>query len=88
MDTVPAAASEEAGLKLPLVDVTDIGDVAAFAEDTDTDASNLESGSEDEPGDEWESESLYEDAIQFIADGQLRDEGIEHLSRSLSLPRD
>jgi NAD-dependent histone deacetylase SIR2 len=77
MDTVPAAAGEEAGLKLPLVDVAEIADVAAFAEDTDTDASNLESGSEDEPGDEWESESLYEDAIQFIGDGQLREGGMK-----------
>lgn len=39
----------------------------------DIDASRSLSGSsEEESGDEWETESLYEDALQFITDEQLR----------------
>ena len=37
--------------------------------------SELESN-DDGSGDEWEAESLYEDAIQMLRDEQLRDGGI------------
>lgn len=86
MDLPPAPGAKDSPLKSPVVEVEALdmvsGDVqvddnaenpiaiskelSQSEPDTDSDAS----------GEEWETESLYEDAIQFVRDEQLRDGGI------------
>jgi len=88
MDLVSAPGGESSSLKTPVVEpeVADMasgdqelkravhpetrpeGDNTSHSEpDTDSEAS----------GEEWETESLYEDSLQIVQDEQLRDGGTE-----------
>ena len=76
MDATSASAAQDPSLKLPAVNVVETDGVerrSEEAQEPDTDA--LSSGSEssdDELGEEWETESLYEDALQVLDDEDLR----------------
>ncbi|KAL4943348.1 hypothetical protein BDV06DRAFT_211098 [Aspergillus oleicola] len=80
MDLVSAPRGESPSLKTPLVEV-EAAEVAptenavAVEEKSAISQSEYETDSEG-LNDEWETESLYEDAIQMIRDEQLRDGSI------------
>lgn len=81
MDLVPAPRGESPPLKTPLVEVetakVESGlppeNAAAVEEKGSNPVSEYETDS-DGLDDEWETQSLYEDAIQMIRDEQLREE--------------
>ena len=89
MDVISVSGGESESLKDPVVEVEAV-DMAAVeterkikAEDTaavggEASHSEYESDSGDS-GEEWETQSLYEDAIQVLKDEQLRDGGKLHL---------
>ncbi|KAK2880695.1 hypothetical protein FQN49_000464 [Arthroderma sp. PD_2] len=71
-------AGEETAPSAPVAEVIDIaGEVIVGVEAEHTaeleDAHLSDERDEEESGDEWETTSLYEDALQFIGDEQLRD---------------
>jgi NAD-dependent histone deacetylase SIR2 len=85
MDVISVPGRESASLKDPVVEVEAV-DMAAGetggtvkAEDKaavvgETSHSEYETDSDDS-GEEWEAQSLYEDAIEVLKDEQLRDGG-------------
>lgn len=77
MDAAQAPAAEEPAPKLGTVDVVETEGVSTFAEAApgrgEEDALNSSSGDESE--EEWETESLYEDALQVLEDEDLRTGG-------------
>ncbi|PWY80617.1 chromatin regulatory protein sir2 [Aspergillus heteromorphus CBS 117.55] len=83
MDFVSAPSGESSSLKNPVleveaVDMTSAGVKGGTATENITAATEEAAQSEDETdsdgsGDDWESQSLYEDAIQVVRDEQLRD---------------
>lgn len=91
MDLVPAPGGESSSLKTPVVEpevaVMASGDQeqehAVHPEETrpeDEIASHSEPDTDSEAsGEEWETESLYEDSLQFVRDEQLRAGGTEPL---------
>ncbi|KAK2755927.1 NAD-dependent histone deacetylase sir2 [Arachnomyces sp. PD_36] len=79
MELAPMSVREDAPLKTPVVEVVDVveeqesGLAPEDSRDAEEVASQSGSGSDDDSSeDEWESESLYEDALQFISDAQLK----------------
>ncbi|KAF5860387.1 NAD-dependent histone deacetylase sir2 [Aspergillus alliaceus] len=81
MDLVPAPGGESSPLKNPVVEVEAVDMTSAEVEVAtenpvsahgDVSLSEEESDSGDS-GDEWETQSLYEDAIQILRDEQLRE---------------
>lgn len=80
-------AKEELPLKSAVVKVVDVatenGVISAGAPDVSEDVSNPEfdtedgdsgaSGDSEDSDDNWETESLYEDSLQFVRDDQLHD---------------
>jgi hypothetical protein len=89
MDLVPAPGGESSSLKTAVVEpeVMASGDKeqepAVHSEETrpeDEIASHSEPDTDSEAsGEEWETESLYEDSLQFVRDEQLRAGGTEPL---------
>jgi hypothetical protein len=88
----PAPAGDEAPLKTPVVEVLDLisaqpdggsapEDDSGALDDT-TSQSGTEGGGEDSEED-WENESLYEDALQPLRDEQLRDGGAKYTAINL-----
>lgn len=85
MDLVPAPSGKDPSLKPPVVEVEAVDMVSAEVQGTVNAEKPVGLGEESSPsesetdndgsGDEWESESLYEGAIQFVRDEQLRDRG-------------
>ncbi|KAI9932934.1 NAD-dependent histone deacetylase sir2 [Aspergillus wentii] len=88
MDLVPAPSGESSSLKNPVVEVEAIDMASAEVEgnnnikaentvavEEEVSQSEYETDS-NESGDEWETQSLYEDAIQVLRDEQLRDGGV------------
>ena len=80
---------EDLTRKVPVVEVAEIAEVGGEMRDNEDtpapedDATKSETDSEeDDSGEEWEVESLYEDALQHLSDEQLREGG---KSRGLSL---
>ncbi|KAF3481464.1 chromatin regulatory protein sir2 [Arthroderma uncinatum] len=81
MDVVATPAGEERVPNASIADAIDVaGEVIVGASEAEPaaelieDASHLpEDSDEEESGDEWETTSLYEDALQFVGDEQLRD---------------
>ncbi|KAG5299621.1 chromatin regulatory protein sir2 [Histoplasma capsulatum G186AR] len=87
MDVAPVLAKEELPLKSAVVKVVDVatenGVISAGAPDVSEDVSNPEfdtedgdsgaSGDSEDSDDNWETESLYEDSLQFVRDDQLHD---------------
>ncbi|KAE8375121.1 hypothetical protein BDV26DRAFT_283698 [Aspergillus bertholletiae] len=80
MDLVPAPGGESSSLKNPVVEVEAVDMTSAEVVATEEPISaqgNLSPSEEDsdsgESGDEWETQSLYEDAIQVLRDEQLRE---------------
>ena len=79
---------EDAALKIPVVEVLNLGDEeeSGLGPEESRDPEEVASQSESEPDDDdsseedWESESLYEDALQLIPDDQLRNGGKENNS--------
>lgn len=69
--------AEDLPRQVPVVDVAEVGGVMRDNEDTpapEDDATKSETDSDEEDsGEEWEVESLYEDALQPISDEQLRE---------------
>lgn len=98
MDVAPALAKEELPLKSAVVKVVDVatenGVISAGAPDVSEDVSNPEfdtedgdsgaSGDSEDSDDNWETESLYEDSLQFVRDDQLHDGKGNSFSFSLS----
>lgn len=86
MELAPMSVREDAPLKTPVVEVVDVveqesGLAPEDSRDPEEIASQSEPESEDDGSeDDWETESLYEDALQFISDSQLRNG-----SKSISL---
>ena len=86
MDLAPEPAGKDSPLKSPVIQVEAVDMVSADVQETDNaekpptigeEPSQSEYETDDEvSGDEWESGSLYEDALQFIRDEQLRDGGM------------
>ena len=86
MDLAPEPAGKDSPLKSPVIQVEAVDMVSADVQGTISaenpatigeQSSQSEYETDDEvSGDEWESESLYEDALQFIRDEQLRDGGV------------
>ncbi|KAH8428114.1 putative histone deacetylase SIR2 [Aspergillus melleus] len=84
MDPVPAPRGEPSSLQKIEVDAANIASAADMDDETnlttetvvavekDVSQSEYETDS-DASGDEWETQSLYEDAIQVLRDDQLRD---------------
>ncbi|KKK20631.1 chromatin regulatory protein [Aspergillus rambellii] len=80
MDPVSTPSAESSALKTPVIEVEAVDMAPAEAEATLTtetavtmeEISQSESETESD-GEEWENESLYEDAIQVLRDDQLRD---------------
>jgi NAD-dependent histone deacetylase SIR2 len=96
MDVISVPGGESASLKDPVVEVEAV-DMAAVetegtmkAEDTTAvvgEASHSEYESDsDDSGEEWETQSLYEDAIQILKDEQLRDGGTLLYAPGLYVP--
>jgi hypothetical protein len=88
MDLVPAPGGESSSLKTPVVEVEAVDMTSAEVEGTvatenqfsaqgNASPSEYETDSGDS-GDDWENQSLYEDAIRVLRDEQLR-EGGKHL---------
>lgn len=85
MDLVPAPGGESSSLKNPVVEVEAVDMTSAEVEGTVATENpvsaqgNISPSEEDsdsgESGDEWETQSLYEDAIQVLRDDQLREGG-------------
>ena len=85
MDLVPAPGGESSSLKNPVVEVEAVDMTSAEVEGTVATENpvsaqgNISPAEEDsdsgESGDEWETQSLYEDAIQVLRDDQLREGG-------------
>lgn len=82
MEVAPMSVGEDAPLKAPLMEVVDVveeqesGLPPEDSRDPEEVASQAGSGSDgDSSEDDWESESLYEDALQLISDAQLRNGG-------------
>ncbi|KAL1958615.1 hypothetical protein VTO42DRAFT_4212 [Malbranchea cinnamomea] len=77
MEAESAPAGEELTQKLVSADVAEAGDGTRDAEDSpapERDAVTSESdNNEEESEEEWETESLYEDALQTVDDEQLLD---------------
>ncbi|OJD14796.1 hypothetical protein AJ78_04884 [Emergomyces pasteurianus Ep9510] len=87
MDVAPVLAKEELPLKAAVVKVVDVsaenGVISGDAPDAGDDVSqpeiDTEVGESDISGDsgdsdnDWETESLYEDSLQFVRDDELRD---------------
>ncbi|KAB8276785.1 hypothetical protein BDV30DRAFT_224116 [Aspergillus minisclerotigenes] len=83
MDLVPAPGGESSSLKNPVVEVEAVDMTSAEVEGTVATENpvsaqgNISPSEEDsdsgESGDEWETQSLYEDAIQVLRDDQLRE---------------
>lgn len=83
MDLAPAPSGESSPLKTPVVEQGVVDEASGDAEEVvdpeKTRESQEEASQPESPADEdgseeaWESESLYEDALQFIRDEQLRD---------------
>ncbi|OGM49058.1 NAD-dependent histone deacetylase SIR2 [Aspergillus bombycis] len=83
MDLVPAPGGESSSLKNPVVEVEAVDMTSAEVEETVATENpvsaqgNISPSEEDsdsgESGDEWETQSLYEDAIQVLRDEQLRE---------------
>ncbi|RJE19208.1 histone deacetylase [Aspergillus sclerotialis] len=83
MDLAPVPPGKDSPLKSPVIEVEAVDIVSADVQGTvnaENPAKIKEQSSQSEyetddgvSGDEWESESLYEDALQFIRDEQLRD---------------
>lgn len=84
MDPVPAPRGEPSSLQetMDAVDIASSADVdeanltmePMVAVEKEVSQSEYETDS-DASGDEWETQSLYEDAIQVLRDDQLRDGG-------------
>ncbi|KAL5042205.1 hypothetical protein BDW71DRAFT_200773 [Aspergillus fruticulosus] len=80
MDLASAPRGESPPLKTPLVEI-EAADMerslpqenAAAAEEKSSNSQSEYETDSDGPDDEWETQSLYEDAIQMIRDDQLRD---------------
>ena len=82
MDPLPAPRGETSSLQRTEVDAVQMASSAdvheanltetVVAVENDVSQSEYESDS-DASGDEWETQSLYEDAIQVLRDDQLRD---------------
>ena len=85
MDLVPAPGGESSSLKNPVVEVEAVDMTSAEVEGTVATENpvsvqgNISPSEEDsdsgESGDDWETQSLYEDAIQVLRDEQLREGG-------------
>ncbi|GAB1203983.1 hypothetical protein APSETT445_002631 [Aspergillus pseudonomiae] len=83
MDLIPAPGGESSSLKNPVVEVEAVDMTSAEVEGTVATENplsaqgNVSPSEEDsdsgESGDEWETQSLYEDAIQVLRDEQLRE---------------
>ena len=70
----PARNGSGAGLKEKSREAGVNSSSPAHTPEIEIDASRLDSdSSDDDSGEEWETTSLYEDALQFIGDEQLRD---------------
>ena len=85
MDLVSAPSGEDSSLKDPVVQVEAV-DMASAVSKAGTATENTTAAKEevtqseyetdsDGSGDEWETQSLYEDAIQVLRDDQLREGG-------------
>jgi NAD-dependent histone deacetylase SIR2 len=84
MDVISVPGGESASLKDPVVEVEAV-DMAAVetdgtikAEDKAAvvgEASHSEYETDSDDSEDWETQSLYEDAIQVLKDEQLRDGG-------------
>ncbi|OJJ74770.1 hypothetical protein ASPBRDRAFT_27768 [Aspergillus brasiliensis CBS 101740] len=83
MDLVSAPSGEDSSLKAPVVEVEAV-DMASAVSKAGTATENTTAAREevtqseyetdsDGSGDEWETQSLYEDAIQVLRDDQLRE---------------
>jgi NAD+-dependent protein deacetylase SIR2 len=72
MDLAPAPDMNES-LKAPVVElnVVETGDTKAPAIEERVSPTHDDNDASDESGDEWESDSLYEEALHFIRDDQL-----------------
>ncbi|PGH32196.1 NAD-dependent histone deacetylase SIR2 [[Emmonsia] crescens] len=87
MDVAPVLAKDELPLKAAVVKVVDVaaedGVISGGAPDVSEDVSQPEfdtedgdsdaSGDSEDSDDNWETESLYEDSLEFVRDDQLRD---------------
>lgn len=95
MDLAPAPGAKDSPLKSPVVEVEALDMVSAEVPGADNaenpvaiseEPSQSESETDnDMSGEEWETESLYEDAIQFVRDEQLRDGGMYSILTVLAL---
>ncbi|OAX84134.1 hypothetical protein ACJ72_01500 [Emergomyces africanus] len=88
MDVAPVLAKEELPLKAAVVKVVDVAaengaisgdapddgdDVSQPEFDTEDGESNISGDSEDASDNDWETESFYEDSLQFVRDNQFHD---------------
>lgn len=83
MDLVPTPSGTDSSLKSPVVQVDVVSANVQATVDAEKPVGLEDESSQSEyetdndgSGDEWETESLYEDAIQFVRDEQLREGGI------------